>query len=74
MFGAVFAIEPCNGLGVSSQSWGRRFYGDGPAKPPVDSAIHLAHAAGTDLGFDFVGAEPSAAENAHVAGSLSWRD
>ena len=52
-----FAFEAGARLGVAGQLWRQDFYRDRAIEPCISRAIHLAHAAGTDKGDDFVGAE-----------------
>ena len=60
-----FALEASHPLGVSGHGVGKHLDGDLPLQVRVSSAIHLTHAAHSDLGGDFIRAEAGASSERH---------
>ena len=58
--GLGFAREPCEPVGVARERVGQDFDRDVAIELRIARAIHLAHAAGTNGGEDFVRAEADA--------------
>ena len=52
-----FALEPGQSLAVGRHRVGQHLDGDGALQVGIGRAVYLAHAAGANLGGDFVGAE-----------------
>ena len=62
------------GFEFFGEMFGENFDGDGAVKAGIASGVDFAHAACTEAGLDFVGAELAAGGERHwVGGSISHR-
>ena len=68
-----FALEARNPVRIAGKGQGQDLYRDIAFQQRIAGAIDLAHATGTEDGFDFVGAEARSALEGHLRGFYTVR-
>ena len=65
---AGLAVEALAELRIGGEGFGKNLDRDGAIEPRVAGLVHLAHAAGTNRGEDFIGPETSSEGQRHGLG------